>query len=115
MIRQRAIAVFVIALLVFQSGCAQSTHRFEPTKRQTVAEGQRKSIVPGANKPYSGMDCLKLMEYQLAYCDATQSCTALQYSQIKRAIRRLDKHFRSQCAYAPEQIRGVFRDLRRGR
>ena len=105
------IAAVVLAVLVsITASCTpQSTVPFDPSKKQDVAEEQRKTIVPGAGAPFSGMDCLKQVEYQIAYCEATQACTSMLYSRLRRAARRLDKGFRSQCLYSEYHIKELYR------
>ena len=109
------IVVFVAALFaILALGCTpQSTVPFDPSKKQDVAEEQRKTIVPGAGAPFSGMDCLKQVEYQIAYCEATQACTSMLYNRLRRAARRLDKGYRSQCLYSEDHIKELYRHFGR--
>lgn len=107
--------VCLAVLLLGATACTpQSTRPFEPTKKVNVEEEQRKSIVPGG-APFSGMDCLKQVEYQIAYCEATLSCSSMQYKRLKRAARRLNKGFRSQCLYSKDHIQEVYRHMQRQR
>ncbi len=104
----------LLGLIICAACTPLSTRPFEPTKQVSVAEEQRKTIVPGEGAPFSGMDCLALVEYQIAYCEATLSCTAMLYRRLNRALRRLNKGFRSQCLYSEDHIREVYRHLQRG-
>ena len=108
------IAAAVLAILVSITACTpQSTVPFDPSKKQDVAEEQKKTIVPGAGAPFSGMDCLKQVEYQIAYCEATQACTSMLYNRLRRAARRLDKGYRSQCLYSEDHIKELYRHFDR--
>ena len=109
------VPITIAAILVyFALSCTpQSTVPFDPSKKQDVAEEQRKTIVPGAGAPFSGMDCLKQVEYQIAYCEATQACTSMLYNRLRRAARRLDKGYRSQCLYSEDHIKELYRHFGR--
>ena len=107
-----ALATVILLVLIICTACTPlSTRPFEPTLTQDVAAEQRKTIVEGKDAPHSGMDCRELIAYQIAYCEATLSCTAAQYNTLKRAARRLRGVSRSQCLYSKGHIQEVYRHM----
>ena len=116
----RLFFIIVISLLLISisvNSCTPlSTVPFDPSRKQSTEEielAQLKSFMPaGMEDPYSGMDCMEYVEYQIAYCEATYQCTPRQYNAFKRDLSRLRKSYTSQCLYSKEHIQEVFRAMR---
>ncbi len=110
----------LIGIILFLAACTPlSTIPFDPTKSKTseeIAQAQIKALMPvGMKAPYSGMDCDKYVEYQIAECEATFRCSTWRYRQLKRDLQRLKKSYNSQCLYSKYHIDQVFRVMgRRG-
>ena len=110
----------LIGIILFLAACTPlSTKPFDPTKSKTseeIAQAQLMAALPaGMKAPYSGMDCEKYVEYQIAECEATFRCSAWRYRQLKRDLSQAKRHFNSQCLYSKYHIGQVFRVMgRRG-
>ena len=109
-------ALIWVGCIIATSCTPLSTVPFDPSRKQSAEEielAQIKSLMPaGIEDPYSGMDCVEYVEYQIAYCEATYQCTLRQYRAFRRDRARLKKSSRSQCLYSKEHIQEVFRAMR---
>ncbi len=98
------ILLLIIILMLF--GCAQSTHTFDPTLKQDIAEEIPKQAT--AVKIESGMNCRDLLELEIKYCRSKTEC--------RNAERKLAKIIGSgscKVYYNRNEIKAIRRAYRR--
>jgi len=105
--------MLVLTLLMLVACTPLSTKPFNPQKSKTteeIVQAQLRAALPaGMKAPYSGMDCVKYVEYQIAECEVTLRCSSWRYRQLKRDWMRAKMMFNSRCYYSKDHIDQISR------